>query len=94
MPEVADRITIQTKFVDYCVEHDIVDLHCHRYNVSRCPKLRVLLGCDCMQTYDLWKHLRGLVRPFAVNDRLIEQKRFENQKAIERQQNTLALTLE
>ena len=48
IPAVADRVTIQTKFVDYCVENDVVDLHCHRYNVSRCPKLRALLGCDVL----------------------------------------------
>ena len=78
-------MTIQTKFVDYCVENDIVDLHCHRYNVSRCPKLRQLLGCDVMQTFDLWKHLRGLVRPFVLNDRVTEQKKLENEKIISEQ---------
>jgi len=25
----SDRATIQKSFVDFCVEHDIVDLHCH-----------------------------------------------------------------
>lgn len=50
IPSVADRVTIQTKFVEYCIENDIVDLHCHRYNVSRCSKMRALLGCDVVQS--------------------------------------------
>ena len=36
IPSVSDRVTIYTKFVAYCVENDIVDMHSHRYNVSRC----------------------------------------------------------
>ena len=48
IPAVSDRVTIQKKFVEYCIENDVVDLHCHRYNVSRCPKLKALLGCDVM----------------------------------------------
>jgi len=29
-----------------------------------------------MQTFDIWKHLRGLIKPFAVNDRVLEQRNF------------------
>ena len=46
IPPVSDRVTIQTKFVDYCIENDIIDLHCHQYTIARCQKLRALLGCD------------------------------------------------
>ena len=77
IPAVADRVTIQTKFVEYCIENDIVDLHCHRYNVSRCSKMRALLGCDVVQSQDLFRHLRGLIKPFAVTDRLLEQRQYQ-----------------
>ena len=71
----ADRVTIQTAFVEFCVEHDIVDLHCHQYNIGRHPKMRELLGVECMQSFDLFKHLRGLILPFSVEEREIERRR-------------------
>ena len=43
IPAVADRVTIQGKFINYCIENDIVDLHCHRYNVAKCHKLKAIL---------------------------------------------------
>ena len=71
MRSPADRAHIQKYFVDFCVEHDIVDLHCHQYNVSRNPRLRALLGIDVMQSYDIWRYLRGLIKPFSVQERAL-----------------------
>ena len=71
----ADRVTIQKAFVNFCIEHDIVDLHCHQYNIGRHPQMRELLGVETMQSIDMFKHLRGLILPFSVEQREMERRR-------------------
>jgi hypothetical protein len=89
LPSPTDRSTILRIFVDFCIEHDIIDLHCHQYNVSRHPRLRALLGIDVLQCYDIFKHLRGLIIPFSPQDREIERRKI----AAVKENNQLALEL-
>ena len=78
----ANRATIQKAFVEFCIDNDVVDLHCHQYNIGRHPKLRELLGIECMHSFDLFKHLRGLIIPFSVEDREMERRKLVEAKRL------------
>ena len=56
-------------------ENDLVDLHCHHYNVSRHPKLRAMLGVDILESREIFRYLRGLIMPFSVEEREAERRR-------------------
>ena len=46
LSEPASRKEIQKAFITYGINHDIIDLKMHQFNIYKNVKLKVLLGAD------------------------------------------------
>ncbi len=79
------RKEIQSCFISFALDNDLVDLRSHHYLVYRHPKLKELFvrtlkdkteKCDTVHPNDLFRYLRKLMRPYyppGYKQQIVEQ---------------------
>ncbi|CDW89240.1 UNKNOWN [Stylonychia lemnae] len=71
------RRNIQAKFIDYCINQEIVDIKTHQYQIYKIPKMRKILQVDLIEPDQLFKYLK---RHLSKADRRNCQNRTEPYK--------------
>ena len=81
LSEPVTRKEVQTAFINYSINHDIVDLKQHHYLVYKNARLKSMLGADTIHPKNLFKYLRKMLVPIQrpLTDADVEKIRIKSQ---------------
>ena len=63
LDEPVTRKECQRAFIDFTINHELIDLKSRQYMVFRNPRLKSMLGTDVIVAKDLFKYLRRMLHP-------------------------------